>query len=157
MPLPAYIEPYWPQIQDIAAQYGFDPYLIAGIGDRETRWGTHPACKPKGPACLGDRGHGHGLMQIDDRSFPDFCKDHAQWADPAKNIAKGCAVLRDKLHYLRHKGLAESALLQAAVAAYNCGEGNALRAYLLGLPFDHYTTGGDYSEDVFKRMEGFRA
>lgn len=156
MSLPAYVQPYWEAIQEVAHLNNFDPYLIAAIGDRETNWGTNPLCKPKGPSCLGDMGHGHGLMQIDDRSFPDFCADPCTWANPRKNINKGCAVLRFALSLLKEKGLPDDLLLQAAVAAYNCGAGNAHRAYKKGLQIDFYTAGGNYSADVFKRMERFK-
>lgn len=156
MPLPEYIEPYWQDILYAAGKHGFDPHLIAAIGDRETKWGTHAACHPKGPACLGDAGHGHGLMQIDDRSFPDFCGNYALWATPVSNILKGCMVLKNKLQFLKNEGVKEDVVLQCAVAAYNCGEGNALRAYRRALGVDYYTSGKDYSADVLRRWEAFR-
>ena len=147
MPLPKYIEPYWDAINVCAKYYGLDPFIIAGIGDRETRWGTHPACKPKGPECTGDNGHGRGLMQIDDRFHSEWIKTGA-WKDPRQNINYACNLLKANLASLGD--------LRAAVAAYNCGAGNVGKALRRGLDVDAYTTGKDYSADVLKRAEKFR-
>ena len=149
MPLPDYIEPYWPMIVVVARRYGFDPYIIAAIGDRETMWGTSSYCRPKGAACLGDHGHGHGLFQIDDRWHPEFCAGE-DWKDPEKNadyaIGKVLKPAVEELGYVTQ-----------GISAFNCGVGNVKKALKLQKKIDFYTTGKDYSEDVLHRAEEFKA
>ncbi len=83
---------YGTLIQASAARHGHRPEVVAGIMMRETEGGLSRWCDPQGPACLGDNGHGHGLMQIDDRSFPEYCAG-PEWQDPVSNIDFGCRVL----------------------------------------------------------------
>ena len=75
-----------------ALAWGHRTEVLAGIMCRETRGGTSPLLDVQGPAGRGDGGHGHGLMQIDDRSFPDFCRS-VQWSDARLNIDFGARVL----------------------------------------------------------------
>ena len=149
-----------PYFAEAATRYGFDQDLLMGIASRETNIRN----------ILGDGGHGHGIMQIDDRSYPDFCKSD-DWKDPRKNILKGAEVLdfvkrreiragigrRNECKGNRFEGLTLSdlGLLRTSVAAYNCG----CRAYhaicVYGNP-DRSTTGSDYSADVINRAEAFK-
>jgi hypothetical protein len=60
-----------------AADYKFTLPLLMAIASRETNMRS----------IVGDGGHGYGIMQIDDRSFPDWCHS-GQWADVAACIQK---------------------------------------------------------------------
>lgn len=123
----------------------YDLYDLAAICDRESVGGL--ILRPRGPAGLGDNGHGHGLMQIDDRSFPEFCASE-DWKDPLKNIFFGAGVLYDKWKEVRDT--------QGGIAAYNCGAWNVKKAKERGFDVDHYTTHHDYSKDVMERAARFR-
>jgi hypothetical protein len=147
-------------IQSSAARHGLDPAIVAAVISRET--GGNPRwCLPPPRGQLGDGGHGHGPMQIDDRSFPDWCSRwRAGELDVADGIEQGCEVLASKLAEVAR--LAASALpvqlwLQAGIAAYNCGSGRAVRALAKGADPDLCTTGSDYSKDVLAQAEVFRS
>lgn len=148
-----------PYFGDAASRYGFDQSVLMAIASRESNIRS----------ILGDNGHGHGIMQIDDRSYPEFC-DSEEWKDPLKNIMKGAEVLdskrRDILNGVGRRNickgntfngltLTDFGVLRSSIAAYNCG----CRAYysicVYGNP-DQYTTGGDYSTDVLNRGEVFK-
>lgn len=54
----------WLQFFESAAtEYEFAPEILMAVASRETNLRN----------IIGDGGHGYGLMQIDDRSFPDWC------------------------------------------------------------------------------------
>lgn len=160
-----------------AAYFRLDPYVIAGIGSRESGWGTNPLMKPPGPTGTGDRarrkakpplrpaglppdglGFGRGLLQIDWDAH-EFARTGA-WQDPEENIAYGCRVLRDSLAYLTRQlpGWPAEDLLFAAVAAYNAGPQRVLDAVTAGgvQAADRVTAHGNYASDVLRRAEGFR-
>lgn len=130
------------------------PELVLAIISRETR----------GLNVIGDRGHGHGLMQIDNSSFQPA--EQRQWCqewikkgmDPGEGIRKGCEILRDKrMHLVRAGiGLPPDEFLRAYVAAYNTGEGNVLRCIREGLDVDAFTANHNYSKDVLERMKVFQ-
>ena len=100
---------YKAAIESSAAQHGFAPALICGIGSRESAWGL--ALKPVGPGGCGDffkrscptplrrgplpadGGFGRGLMQIDYDAH-EFART-GKWQDPAENIRYGANVLAD--------------------------------------------------------------
>jgi len=143
----------WVDLIKAAAEASGQPAeMLLGIASRETGflWLRHPD-----GAILGDGGHGHGLMQIDDRSFPEFCRS-AAWRDIAKNVAKGIEVLQGKEAFLRHHGIEEAMFPRAAVAAYNCGEGNVLKAIRAGQDVDVHTAHGTYSADALARADVFK-
>ncbi len=151
---------YGALIQASATRHGHRPEVIAGIMMRETEGGLSLWCNPPGPACLGDNGHGHGLMQIDDRSFPEFCAG-PEWKDPALNIEFGCRVLADKRAYLRDhltngSGLSDDELERASVAAYNCGEGNVRQVIERCEDPDSRTAGHNYSRSVLAFAANYR-
>ena len=126
------------------------PEIVAGILSRESRFGL---LLQNG---LGGAGHGHGLMQIDDRSFGPWLASH-DWTDPATNIEQGVIILTEKYNYLSdHTELTGADLEQAAVAAYNCGEGNVRQVVEAGDDIDSRTTGHDYSADVLDRAAQFK-
>jgi hypothetical protein len=155
-----------------AKKYGFSTPLIWGIGSRESHWGL--LLKPKGPAGTGDflerrypapfrtgplppdgRGFGRGLMQVDFDAH-EFART-GKWFDPKENIFYGCKVLVDSRDFIQRKAdLQGLALLRAALAGYNAGPGNALRALRDGRDVDFYTAGRDYSRDVLDRAGWFQ-
>jgi hypothetical protein len=149
MPLPSWLELYRQYFQEAVDEYfpagPFDLYDLAAICDRESAGGL--TLTPKGPAGTGDGGHGRGLMQIDDRAYPDFCASD-RWKDPRENIRYGAGILALKWKALQSK--------REAIAAYNCGVGNVRRAIREGQDIDRYTTFRNYSADVLKRAATFR-
>jgi hypothetical protein len=160
-------------IDDAATQFGFQPSVVCGIGSRESQWGLDLRPAGAGPAGTGDftprrfptrfrtgslppqGGFGRGLMQIDFDAF-EFAHT-GNWKDPAANIRFGCQVLAESREFIQRKAHLEGrALLQAAIAAYNVGPGNALRALRDGHDIDFFTTGRDYSKDVLNRAGFFQ-
>ena len=158
-------------IDDAAQQIGVPSVVIAGIGSRESGWGLD--LRPPDPSGTGDfgkrkfptafrtgplppdGGFGRGLMQIDFDAFP-FART-GNWKDPQANISFGCQVLKSDLDLLgRKSSLTGRELLQAAVAAYNCGAENVLTAVNDGYDLDFFTTGRNYSADVLNRAGFFQ-
>ena len=164
---------YGAAISDAAGESGLLPALIVALGSRESRWGL--ALRPQGPAGTGDfaprayrvphrpgslppdgRGFGRGLMQIDYDAH-EFARS-GDWREPRANIRYACRVLLEARAVLRRRtALASRALLRAALAAYNCGTGNVLRAVRQGVAVDFYTAGRDYARDVLSRTGFFEA
>lgn len=164
--------PYRADIEEGAGTCNVQPCVIAGLGSRESHWGL--ALKPEGPAGTGDfakrrypsryrssalppdgGGFGRGLLQIDYDAH-EFARD-GDWRDARQNILYGCGVLQASLSFMQRKtDLTDRALLRAALAAYNCGPGNALKAYQAGRDIDFYTAGRDYSADVLNRAGFFQ-
>jgi len=159
-------------IDEAAEQYGFQPSVVGGVGSRESHWGL--ILKPRGPVGTGDfidrrfpsrfrtgplppdgGGFGRGLMQIDFDAH-EFART-GNWEDPKESIIYGCKVLADSRDFMRQRtDLEGTTLLRAALAGYNAGPGNALRAIRDGRDVDFYTTGRDYSEDVLNRAGFFQ-
>jgi len=159
-------------IEEGAGRCEVQPCVIAGIGSRESHWGL--ALQPPGPGGTGDfgkrrhparyrrgalppdgGGFGRGLMQIDYDAHA-FARG-GEWPDPHANILYGCQVLDEATAFLRRKTeLTGRSLLRAAIAAYNCGPGNALKAHRAGRDIDYYTAGRDYSADVLNRAGFFQ-
>jgi hypothetical protein len=150
---------------------GVDVAIVLGIGSRESHWGL--LLDPVGPAGTGDTiarptpkpwragpmppdggGFGRGLMQIDFDAHPFARGD--EWRDAEKNIAYGCKVLKQNLVYLAaRRQLTRDTLLRAALAAYNCGAGNVIKALERNRDVDYYTHGRDYSRDTLDRARWF--
>jgi peptidoglycan hydrolase-like protein with peptidoglycan-binding domain len=161
---------YQDLIEDAANASGFQPAVIAGIGSRESGWGL--LLKPEGPAGTGDfsprkpnaprdaslppdGGFGRGLMQIDYDVFP-FART-GNWQDPQANINFGCNVLQAAFQLIQRKSpLTGTNLLEASIAAYNCGAGNVLKALQDNRDVDFYTAGRNYSSDVINRAGFFQ-
>lgn len=170
-----------------AKKYGFPAEVPIAIASRETE--LNPLyLKQKGdPVIRGGHverdeagavvGHGHGLMQIDDRSFGDWCIAKNEegvllWHVPQECIAKGCEVLAAKRtevvkamvnRRVVHKGrayplepMSESTVLQIAIASYNCGAVTALYTYTRFHSPDISTTHNNYSADVLARAVQFK-
>ena len=127
---------------------------------RETGGGISHLLSVPGPEGKGDKDkegkyHGHGLMQIDDRSFPEFCASE-DWKDPEKNILFAARVLARKMWYL-DKNLGDRQLpISYAISAYNCGEGKVKRAVEEGRDPDSLTTHGNYALTVLEYAGFYR-
>jgi len=149
-----------PFFQRAGSDYEFPAHILMGIASRETNMRS----------IIGDGGHGYGIMQIDDRSYPDWCNS-GQWKDVNACIQKGALVLDEKRETIRSgqgsrlrvgdktfvgkPGLTAGELLQTAVAAYNSGLWAYYSLTTFGDP-DRRTTGRDYSVDTLTRAEIFR-
>ena len=166
---------YGAVIAEAAARYRHREEVMAGICMRETEGGLSKLLDKPGPEGRGDCEvktlpdgskvkvyHGHGLFQIDDRSFPKFCASE-KWKDPLENALAAAECLAGKRQTIARlapkKGLEVPDLERAAIAGYNCGEGNVLKvlAEMKADPLacgpdyiDHNTTGRDYSRDVLR-------
>lgn len=149
---------YIPMFAAAAQQYDFPIALLMAIASRETNMTN----------MLGDfRGgkyHGHGIMQVDIGTAPEWCASGA-WRDVRQSIMKGTGILAQKRVQLnrewpkgRQRTLRE--FLWVLAASYNQGaalKGGALGDFLTyGTP-DRTTTGGDYGADVLGRMVEFQA
>lgn len=134
-----------PFFEEAAERFNWPAALLVAIASRETNIRN----------ILGDGGHGHGIMQIDDRSFPEFTRS-GNWRVPRLNILKGAEVLSGKRRFLSGRGVSGADLVRASVAAYNGGEGRVLRAIRRGRPVDSVTAHGNYSADVLARAAVFR-
>lgn len=102
--------------------------------------------------------HGFSMYQIDIDSFPSFVKSGA-WKDPYKACLMAISILEGKRKYIASKcpNLTRNELMQATIAAYNCGEGNVVKTINAKQDIDSKTTGGDYSKCVLayqKMYEG---
>lgn len=160
-------------VENSAAKYSLAVPVIAGVGSRESAWGL--LLKPAGPAGTGDfvprrfptafrpsglpadgGGFGRGLMQIDFDAF-EFART-GNWQDPQANVEFGCSVFTENVNLIgRKSSVTGQRLLQAAIAAYNCGAGNVLRALQDGNDIDFYTAGRNYSADVLNRAGFFQS
>lgn len=164
---------YWEDILLAARDAGVHHSVILGIGSRESHWGLITI--PSGPTGTGDfirrksitkfrtgvlppdgGGFGRGLMQIDYDAH-EFARGEG-WKSANKNIEYGGKVLKGNFVVLRNRfpDLGGMSLLRAAVASYNCGAGNVIKAIQKGLGFDYYTHGRDYSKDVLNRAGWFQ-
>jgi hypothetical protein len=164
---------YGASIVAAAADFGLPPAIITGLGSRESRWGL--ALSPKGPCGTSDLvprpfvrphrsgplpadglGFRRGLLQIDYDAH-EFARG-ADWRSPDANLRYACGRLQEAKAQLRRRTVLHGqALLRAALAAYNCGTGNVMRAVQHGFDLDFYTAGRDYARDVLDRAGFFEA
>ena len=103
---------YGAEILSAAKAHGLDPRLLAGVAAQET--GGPGATS--GNNIVGDSGHGHGVFQIDDRTYA-FARTPAAM-DPQQNANMAARILSDNLQ--RYGGDVRSAL-----SAYNAGSPTA--------------------------------
>jgi hypothetical protein len=152
---------YGAMIAEAAAKHRHRPEVMAGIIMRETQGGLSPLLDRPGPGGRGDRDkegryHGHGLCQIDDRSFPAFCAG-TEWKDAAKNIEMGACVVGRTRAFLAARTLGlkltNDDLEKAAIAAYNAGEGRVLNAIEQGRDPDSCTAHCNYAAAVLRYAE----
>ncbi|MGA9770364.1 MAG: transglycosylase SLT domain-containing protein, partial [Blastocatellia bacterium] len=163
-------------IDEGAGRFNFQASVIGGMGSHESGWGLSRLLRPPGSGAAGTGdfarrspkpplrtgplppdggGFGRGLMQIDFDAH-EFART-GNWRDPRSNILFGCEVLANNFRLLqRRTSLDGRELLQAAIAAYNCGAGNVLRAIRDGRDIDFFTAHRDYSKDVLNRAGWFQ-
>jgi len=146
--------------KNAAAKYGFPAEVLMAIASRETNMRN----------IVGDGGHGYGIMQIDDRSFPEWCHS-GLWKDASAGIQKGALLLQSKRETIQKgqgkrlnvggnsftgkRNLSKGELLRTAVAAYNAGLWSYYDLSRTGNP-DLHTTGRNYSTDTLCRAQAFR-
>ncbi len=149
------LQMYAADVRTVAARYGIPSAVIAGMGSRESHWGL--ALSPPGPDGTANRGHGRGLLQIDDRWHPDFIQS-GLWSIPLENIRYGCALLRSFMGIFveRYNWSPGQQTLRAALAGYNCGPRRVYEAWQTGNDLDHFTAGRNYSADVLSRASWFQ-
>lgn len=120
----------WELFKVVGQFHDWDPLLIGAIDIRESHCGLLLDADGKG-----DRGHGHGEMQIDVGSFPKLCSaEIAWWKDPVASVALGSLALQGKFDYLTGRqdcpfAFDSREILWCAVAAYNKGEGATARQF----------------------------
>ncbi|TAK97560.1 MAG: hypothetical protein EPO08_21090, partial [Rhodospirillaceae bacterium] len=140
-------------ILQVAGETGVDPFLIAAVGQRESRWGLALDAN-----MTGDAGHGHGIMQIDDRTWASWIASN-DWTDPYTNVKKGAEILASNLSYFEGKGLTGNDLIAAAAAGYNHGPGAVWRnVSATGNPDDGPggpTAHGDYGRSVLASSSSY--
>lgn len=151
---PERVRRWAPEFEAAEKAFGTDAYVLAAICDRESLGGA--MLQPKGPTGVGDRGRGHGLMQIDVSYHPTFLSasgpdGRPMWQSPTWNILYGAALLAANLTALGGN-------YPAAIASYNASIGRVLKVLQLGkegndlvAALDHLTTGGNYVSDVLTR------
>ncbi|MCY7409965.1 MAG: peptidoglycan-binding protein [Chitinophagales bacterium] len=105
------------------------------------------------------RYHGYGYWQIDIASYPDFVNSN-DWKDASKTVKKAVSVLNEKKKYLEDQGwdvqLTAEEFSRAITAAYNCGQGNVVKALRNNLDIDAYTYSKDYSKEVWRYRSIYR-
>lgn len=163
--LPARLGQYARELYGVSVLTQVDPLLIAALMDRETLGGTSHFLDKSGPGGRGDGGHGHGLIQIDDRFHPSFLAAHDEagrplWTLPMFNLLYGIATIF-AVDLARFAGSEP-----AAVAAYNAGWSHVRNALAsMTLPgndadvvalVDPLTSGHDYARDVLARRANLR-
>lgn len=97
--------------------------------------------------------HGFGFWQIDIGSYHDFVKS-GDWKDPYKCCSKAIDVLEEKKSALSpYFALEDDTFFRYVTAAYNCGQGRAIKALKDNRGVDFYTHEKNYSEMVWKYRE----
>ena len=110
---------------------------------------------------VGDKGHGRGLFQIDDRFHGDWLAAHGA-PGPATTPRIGDAaefaasMLESNLDFAFQNGVSAADRLRFACSAYNAGPGGALAGHQRG-DCDRKTTGGDYGRDVLERLDAIQS
>jgi hypothetical protein len=96
------------------------------------------------------RFHGFSFWQLDMGSYTDFLLS-GDWKHPFRSCLKLIDILEKKRKFLvtrcRLKG---DELCQAITAAYDCGQGNVIKAIKNDLPIDHFTYRKNYSTEIWK-------
>ena len=154
---------YGAKLKEAADLTGTTEEILAGICMQETRGGESKLLvdisgTPDNPADdVGDHGHGHGLMQIDDRSYPEYILS-GKWRDPFESFCMAGRILRDfrkvltriitqavQQELLTPVCLELQFIERATVASYNCGPGNVMKALAAHEDVDARTAGHNYS------------
>jgi hypothetical protein len=143
--LPPHARQFAAALESAALAHGVDPFLLAAIIEQESDFGA--SLSPKGPAGKGDNGYGHGVGQIDSRTWGAWLKA-SRWWDFEINARKAAEVLATGLR-------AFPSNLAAGIAAYNAGPGRVRAALTAGRPPGSVTThtkGESYPDSVLRRL-----
>lgn len=153
----AHVLPYREKLRDVCAEQGFDPFVLAGLGLRESGLGTCAGYAPKGPLGWGDQGHAFGLFQIDKRFHAPFL------ATPASQTVEGqaryaLALLQGNAASLGHlvPGLAPARALEATLCGYNASLTRVVNLVRSGQDPNLATTGKDYGRWVVAKAAELR-
>jgi hypothetical protein len=98
--------------------------------------------------------HGFSFWQLDVNTHLSFIKT-GEWKDPIKACYRAISTLEDKKDWLL-KNVNEFngyTIHRAAIASYNCGQGNVNKALLKKRDIDYYTYNKDYSKEVLRFKE----
>jgi peptidoglycan hydrolase-like protein with peptidoglycan-binding domain len=110
---------------------------------------------------VGDKGHGRGLFQIDDRCHAEWLAAHgapgrATTPRVGDAVEFAASMLESNLAFAMQNGVPSADQLRFACSAYNAGAGGALTGQRSG-DCDRKTTGGDYGRDVLERLGAIQA
>uniref|UniRef100_UPI001CC961A4 transglycosylase SLT domain-containing protein n=1 Tax=Hyalangium versicolor TaxID=2861190 RepID=UPI001CC961A4 len=145
--LPSHARQYARAISKAAKASGVDALLLAAVLEQESNFGA--TLTPPGPAGKGDKGHGHGVGQIDDRTWGAWIAS-SRWWDFETNATKAGRILADALK-------AMGGNVRAGVSAYNGGAGRVKAALAAGKDPGSVTThtpsGESYPDGVLRRLE----
>jgi soluble lytic murein transglycosylase-like protein len=145
--LPQSGKPYAGALSRAAAKWDVDVVLLAAVIEQESMHGE--LLKPKGPGGLGDKGHGHGVGQIDNRTWGAWLRS-ARWWDYEVNATKAAEILAGELRTFGGN-------VRQGVSAYNAGAGAVRKAVLTGRDPGAVTThdkqGVSYPDNVLRRFE----
>jgi len=99
-------------------------------------------------------GWGCGIMQFDYEAHFEFCKGGA-WKDPAKIMRQAALLIKGNMAFLKksHPALAERALWEAVVAAYNAGAGRVSKFIKEGKSVDSATFHPGYVAKILSKAE----
>jgi hypothetical protein len=138
------LERHREMFQQVGAEYGVPPALLAAIASRESRGGA--ALRDNGFARFDP--NGYGLMQIDQKAHPELIRGGPT---SREHVAIAARLLRDNLAQVRrdHPDWTPAQQLRGAVAAYNMGADDVRT--LGGM--DRGSTGNDYSADIWARAQ----
>jgi hypothetical protein len=138
---------YHQHIIKAASLHNLRPEVIAAIICRESEGGLSHLLDVQGPEGRGDNGHGHGLMQIDDRWHPTYIRS-GMWRDPYDNIRYGCVVLRQSINGFARIDKYKDDAEKYGIAGYNAGPSRVVMALDKGADCDSVTSHGDYSKTI---------
>ncbi|MBW1953836.1 MAG: peptidoglycan-binding protein [Deltaproteobacteria bacterium] len=138
-----------PLVREIAGYYQVDYLIILAMAQVESYYGFLLNSQGKG-----DNGHGHGLMQIDDRSWASILGARVWWED-AWAVSVGTWIYKDYWQIVARNNphATPEQIDWATVAAYNCGPGRVKippnadfdsPAYWHAI--DHYTWGHNHAQ-----------
>ncbi len=134
-----------------ANRHGLPPAYVLAIASRETGIQN----------IIGDNTHGHGVIQIDDRTrsghrafFNAHPGDDAHIRYVDAFIEYGVRLLSDEAANVRAKfsGISQREILKRAACAYNAGFQGMLRGVNEG-DADLHTANHNYGSDVLRRMD----
>lgn len=126
----------WRWIRDAENQLSVPPFLLFALGSRETNLQN----------IVGDSGHGRGIWQRDDRSWP-IPADYM--TRPLLQATDAGALLMS--HFAAFRNTNPAVAWRAGICAYNAGRTGVQRALAAGRTPDSATTNGDYGSDVLER------